>query len=240
MVFVVLALCAVFYSHNYAMPTAIPNMYSLHSWIGMAAVVLFCCQVHIQYHIEINSNCDWLFPHLVVSRILFVFVSANEGTRTGRIYAVAHLFRTAGVLVGRVGRTDWPIGEGSFSYVSSAIFFSIKKIKMMLCFLGKILPIYRTKDSLWTVSVVWWLSLRHWSDIWPPTLTINGLRCQKTQYFWRVTTIKRRARIPSSTEMCVTIFYIFLLFFNRWCNMTIFLLYIIQFLLFLIFYNKIY
>lgn len=66
------------------------------------------------------------FFHLVVSRILFVFVSANEGTRTGRIYAVAHLFRTAGVLVGRGGRTDWPIGEGSFSYVSTDIFFSKK------------------------------------------------------------------------------------------------------------------
>lgn len=42
-IFAVIAMVAVFDFHNAAQ---IPNMYSLHSWLGLVALTLFCLQVN--------------------------------------------------------------------------------------------------------------------------------------------------------------------------------------------------
>jgi cytochrome b-561 len=52
--FTVYGLVAAFSSHNYAKPP-IPNLYSLHSWVGIIAVVLFACQY-------VAGFVSYLFP----------------------------------------------------------------------------------------------------------------------------------------------------------------------------------
>uniref|UniRef100_A0A1I8J8N2 Transmembrane ascorbate-dependent reductase CYB561 n=4 Tax=Macrostomum lignano TaxID=282301 RepID=A0A1I8J8N2_9PLAT len=92
LVFSIVGLVAVFKFHN--LPTHnIPNMYSLHSWIGLAVVILFCMQ--------------W-----VIAFVAFVFPTLSDSLRAS--YLSMHRFWGAGIFVGSVASCLLGLTEKNF------------------------------------------------------------------------------------------------------------------------------
>lgn len=91
-VFATIALKAVFDSHNKP-PKPIPNMYSLHSWVGLSAVILFGMQ--------------W-----VCGFVSFLFPKLSDGLR--RMYLPHHKFWGLAIFVLCVAAALMGITEKAF------------------------------------------------------------------------------------------------------------------------------
>lgn len=111
---IVIALVAVFDSHNLA-PTPIPNMYSLHSWVGLTTVILFCCQVNLWNLIDSVStgmcvNLFWL--QWVAGCVSFLFPGLSASIRSS--YMPLHVYFGVAVFVSAIASCLLGLNEKAF------------------------------------------------------------------------------------------------------------------------------
>ncbi|XP_012275339.1 cytochrome b reductase 1 isoform X2 [Orussus abietinus] len=109
----IIALVAVFDSHNLNKPEPIPNMYSLHSWVGLTSVILFCCQwvagcVSFLYPgIQSQLRAVYMPVHVYFGTAGFIGVIASclLGLNEKAIFAVSNYsdFPPEGILVNVIG-----------------------------------------------------------------------------------------------------------------------------------------
>jgi cytochrome b-561 len=108
--FTVFGLVAVFDSHNYAVPK-IPNLYSLHSWVGLSAVAIFACQY-------------------VAGFFCYLFPKVKENVRV--FYMPIHVF--FGLLGFILALVTVMMGLSEKAFFSSKLNLYLKSINIFKCF----------------------------------------------------------------------------------------------------------
>ncbi|CAG05955.1 unnamed protein product, partial [Tetraodon nigroviridis] len=98
---------------NYHKVAKIPDMYSLHSWVGMATLVMFFLQVHTHAHTRMVIKTLTPFASFssqwVIGLLFFLFPLASPWLRAW--YLPIHVFCGLGLLVMAVGSSLLGITE---------------------------------------------------------------------------------------------------------------------------------
>ncbi|XP_011860431.1 PREDICTED: cytochrome b561-like isoform X2 [Vollenhovia emeryi] len=116
----VIALVAVFDSHNLASPAPIPNMYSLHSWVGLTTVILFCCQ--------------W-----VAGCVSFLFPGLQSPLRAS--YMPMHVYFGVAAFVGAIASCLLGLNEKAF-FVLQDKYAAFVSEGMLINFIGLLLILF--------------------------------------------------------------------------------------------------
>ncbi|KAG8035640.1 hypothetical protein G9C98_001068 [Cotesia typhae] len=110
-VLTVIALIAAFDSHNLKNPP-IPNMYTLHSWVGLTSVILFACQ-------WVAGLISFLFPGLHVSiRAAYLPIHVYFGT-AGFVGVIGSC------LLGLNEKAIWALKEKYALFVAEGVLMNI-------------------------------------------------------------------------------------------------------------------
>ena len=147
---VFLGFVAVFNFHKVA---KIPDMYSLHSWVGMSTLVIFFLQVHTHTHTHTIKCCDWnsnipfvsFSSQWVIGLLFFLFPFASSWLRA--LYLPIHVFCGLGLLVMSIGTCLLGITEKllfslyvrpstrapSFSCPQSRLTMTVNSTSVFLC-----------------------------------------------------------------------------------------------------------
>lgn len=108
--FVVIGLVAVFEFHN---KMNIPNMYSLHSWVGLTVVILFCCQwvagcaMFLFPNVQLHLRTAYMPVHVYFGIAVFIgsVASCMLGLIEKAIFAVGdyNKFPPEGIMINVIG-----------------------------------------------------------------------------------------------------------------------------------------
>ncbi|XP_032674800.1 cytochrome b561-like isoform X2 [Odontomachus brunneus] len=109
----IFALIAVFDSHNLA-SSPMPNMYSLHSWVGLTTVILFCCQWVAGFvtflfpglHVSLRASYMPIHVYFGVAGFIGAIASCLMGLNEKAIFALQNeysAFSGEGVLINIIG-----------------------------------------------------------------------------------------------------------------------------------------